>query len=65
MGLFDRFKYSAVIDSHTSEICRRLNGIILPINDSLWRQNTPPNHFNCFPEGTKILTPSGLSLIHI
>lgn len=46
-GLFNRLKYSAVMDQHTSEICKRLNGIILPINDKFWRTNTPPNHFNC------------------
>lgn len=46
-GLFTRFKYTAIIDSHTSEICRRLNGIILPVEDKFWHTNTPPNHFNC------------------
>jgi len=46
-GLFNRFKYTAIIDSHTSEICRRLNGIILPVEDKFWNTNTPPNHFNC------------------
>lgn len=46
-GLFNRLKYTAIIDSHTSEICKRLNGIVLPVDDKFWSTNTPPNHFNC------------------
>jgi len=46
-GLFTRLKYTAVMDQHTSEICKRLNGIVLPIENPFWRTNTPPNHFNC------------------
>ena len=40
-------KYSAVIDSQTSEICLPLDGICLPVNDSFWDTNSPLNHFNC------------------
>jgi SPP1 gp7 family putative phage head morphogenesis protein len=40
-------KYSAVIDTQTSEICLPLDGICLPVNDSFWDSNTPLNHFNC------------------
>lgn len=46
-GLFTKFRYVAIMDQHTSEICKRLNGIVLPVNDPFWRTNTPPNHFNC------------------
>lgn len=46
-GVFNRLRYVAVMDSHTSEICRRLNGITLPVGSSFWHTNTPPNHFNC------------------
>lgn len=46
-GLFNKFKYTAILDSHTSEICRRLDGIVLPVDDKFWSTNTPPNHFNC------------------
>jgi len=40
-------RYSAVIDSQTSEICLPLDGICLPVADSFWDSNTPLNHFNC------------------
>jgi SPP1 gp7 family putative phage head morphogenesis protein len=40
-------KYSAVIDTQTSEICLPLDGICLPVNDSFWDSNSPLNHFNC------------------
>lgn len=40
-------KYSAVIDSHTSDICEPLDGICLPVDDPFWDNNAPTNHFNC------------------
>lgn len=40
-------KYSAVIDSRTSEICRPLDGIVAPVNDPIWKKIAPLNHFNC------------------
>lgn len=40
-------KYSAVIDSKTSEICRPLDGIVAPVNDPIWKKIAPLNHFNC------------------
>lgn len=40
-------KYSAVIDTQTSEICLPLDGICLPVDDSFWESNSPLNHFNC------------------
>lgn len=40
-------KYSAVIDPNTSEICRPLDGIVLPVDDKFWSKNSPLNHFNC------------------
>ncbi len=39
--------YNAVMDANTSEICRSLDGITLPVNDAFWRKFMPPNHFNC------------------
>jgi uncharacterized protein with gpF-like domain len=36
-----------VIDDRTSEICEPLNGIILPVDDPMWDQYAPLNHFNC------------------
>jgi len=40
-------RYSAVVDSQTSEICLPLDGIIRPVDDSFWDTNSPLNHFNC------------------
>lgn len=40
-------EYSAVIDKNTSDICRPLDGIILPVDDKFWNKNTPANHWNC------------------
>jgi SPP1 gp7 family putative phage head morphogenesis protein len=40
-------QYSAVIDKNTSEICKPLDGVCLPVGDKFWNINTPLNHFNC------------------
>jgi SPP1 gp7 family putative phage head morphogenesis protein len=40
-------RYSAVIDTQTSEICLPLDGITLPVDDNFWDSNSPLNHFNC------------------
>jgi SPP1 gp7 family putative phage head morphogenesis protein len=40
-------QFDAVIDGRTTEICRPLNGTILPINHPFWKRFYPPNHFNC------------------
>jgi SPP1 gp7 family putative phage head morphogenesis protein len=40
-------KYVAVIDKNTSEICKPLDGVCLPVGDKFWNINTPLNHFNC------------------
>jgi SPP1 gp7 family putative phage head morphogenesis protein len=44
---FPYITYSAVIDSKTSEICRPLDGVTLPVDDPFWNNYTPLNHFNC------------------
>lgn len=46
-NLFPYLEYSAVIDTRTSEICRPLDGVVLPVDDPLWNKYTPLNHFNC------------------
>jgi len=40
-------QYSAVIDKNTSEICKPLDGVCLPVGDKFWNTNAPLNHFNC------------------
>ena len=44
---FPTLRYSAVIDSKTSEICRPLDGVTLPVDDPFWDNYAPLNHFNC------------------
>lgn len=43
--LFPLLEFSAIIDGHTTEICILLNGVIRPIDDILWEQWYPPNHW--------------------
>jgi SPP1 gp7 family putative phage head morphogenesis protein len=45
--MFPYLKYNAVMDKNTAETCRSLDGIILPVNSSLWSKYAPLNHFNC------------------
>lgn len=40
-------EYDAVMDTNTSEICRPLNGVRLPVDDPFWKKYAPLNHFNC------------------
>ena len=44
---FPYLRYSAIIDGRTSDICEPLNGVTLPVDDPLWDEYTPLNHFNC------------------
>lgn len=45
--LFPYVRYVAVMDKNTSEICRPLDGMTLPVDHPLWNKYTPLNHFNC------------------
>ncbi|WP_313411049.1 minor capsid protein [Sphingobacterium multivorum] len=40
-------QFIAVEDEHTTALCRSLDGVIRPVDDSLWQQFYPPNHYNC------------------
>jgi SPP1 gp7 family putative phage head morphogenesis protein len=40
-------QFDAVMDSHTSDLCRSLEGVIKPVNDPFWSTYYPPNHFAC------------------
>ncbi len=44
---FDLLEYDAVMDSNTSDICRPLDGIRLPVDHPFWNTHSPLNHFNC------------------
>lgn len=40
-------QFDAVIDKHTTDLCAKLNDVILPVDDPFWKAFYPPNHFNC------------------
>lgn len=40
-------EFVAVLDGQTTELCRGLDGTILPIDHPFWNNYYPPNHFNC------------------
>jgi SPP1 gp7 family putative phage head morphogenesis protein len=52
--VFPMLEYSAVMDANTSDICRPLDGIILPVDDPKWMTIMPLNHFSCRCTVTKI-----------
>lgn len=58
-GFVDGLEYSAIMDERTTDFCRTYHGRRFKINDSNWSIITPPNHFQCFAEGTQILTDKG------
>lgn len=44
---YDLLEYDAVLDKNTSDICRPLDGIRLPVDHPFWNTHSPLNHFNC------------------
>ena len=40
-------RFSAVMDSRTTEICAALDDTVLPADDPFWAKHNPPLHFNC------------------
>lgn len=40
-------RFTAVMDSRTSDICEALDGTVLPSDDDFWATHQPPLHFNC------------------
>jgi SPP1 gp7 family putative phage head morphogenesis protein len=55
-------EFDAVLDGQTTELCKSLNGVILPIGHPFWNTYYPPNHFNCRStvrqRGTGKVTPA-------
>ncbi|WP_459897090.1 minor capsid protein [Desulfurobacterium crinifex] len=39
--------YNAILDGHTTKLCRKLHGTIKPKDDPFWDRFYPPNHYNC------------------
>ncbi|WP_282635702.1 minor capsid protein [Sphingobacterium thalpophilum] len=46
-GTYPLLQFIAVEDEHTTALCRSLDGVIKPVDDSFWMQFYPPNHYNC------------------
>ena len=44
---FPYWELDAIMDSHTTDGCRSVNGVILPASDAFWKTNYPPRHFGC------------------
>lgn len=45
--LFPLLEFDAVLDGQTTDLCRSLDGTLLPIEHPFWNQFYPPNHFRC------------------
>jgi len=45
--IYPKLRYSAVMDAVTSEICKQLNGLCLPVNHPVWHTKSPTNHWRC------------------
>ncbi len=41
------FRFTAVLDKRTTDICRSLDGTMLPVDDPFWRLHSPPLHDRC------------------
>ncbi len=51
--------YNAILDGHTTNLCRKLHGTVKPKDDPFWDKFYPPNHHNCYSEDTEVLTLEG------
>ncbi len=41
------WRYDAVLDNRTSDICRPIAGTVLPADHPFWKTHVPPCHFSC------------------
>ena len=46
-NIFPYIRYDAVMDAHTSEQCKLLNGTTLKVEDKFWDTHSPLQHFRC------------------
>ena len=53
-------KYSAVLDQRTTEVCRFLDGKIIPMDEPELDRLSPPNHHNC--RSILVPVPVGISI---
>lgn len=40
-------KYVTIHDSNVSEVCKSIDGVIKPVDDSFWNTHSPLNHYQC------------------
>ncbi|WP_410221925.1 phage minor head protein [Pedobacter sp.] len=45
--LFPYLQLEAVEDSHTTALCKKLDGTVRHVDDPFWQLYYPPNHYNC------------------
>lgn len=45
--IFPRLRSVAVLDEHTSEMCRRMHDVVADVGDPIWNHNLSPRHFRC------------------
>lgn len=48
-------RYSAVLDNRTRPLHARWHGTIRPVDDPIWQAIYPPNGWNCFLPGTRVI----------
>lgn len=41
------WRFDAIDDQRTTDICQRLDGTVRPADDPFWKTHSPPTHFNC------------------
>ncbi len=46
-GFVQAYRFSAVIDDRTTDVCREMDDKVWPVDDPRWKSHTPPLHFNC------------------
>jgi hypothetical protein len=47
MGRGDAWQFDAVLDERTTDLCRGLNGLVMPSQDPRWYSRLPPLHAGC------------------
>lgn len=55
------YHYTAILDTRTTELCRKLDGMTAPIDDPAWIRWTPPNHFGCRSHLVEVWESSALA----
>lgn len=46
-ALFAKLRSVAILDQYTAPECRRMDGVVAPVDDPIWNHNLAPRHFRC------------------